>query len=605
MKKYFDLLVESQRLFQFSSKVQIFKLVMGDMLVGICEIIGFLPLFLLVMVMSSPTETMQRPKVALVLNYFSISSPLALLAILSLLVAAIFIFKAFLQVLYHYRVSRVSALWGNVISQKIFLNYFQADYTLLLKKSLTHMRLMMSYGHNVPNSFFVNFVLLFSYGAQVALLLIFMAFMLGWSALMVVAVGGCAFLFNRYYIKDKLVRMEEDIVKRTVTRSFIEQKTIDNIKEAKLSGKEDIYVRQYNEIIYPDASDKARIAFLGFLPGQFNEIITLLLMIVVFNLLQLVSKDNSFLTAQIGVMVGVVFRLLPYINRIMFSWNQLKSVSGIVRQLLDEYKEVHKYRSVAPTHSLPINFNQAIEFNNVSFAYNKKEKPVIDDFNLKINKGDFIGLTGPSGSGKTTLVNLLIGFMMPKKGDVKIDDVNLTRAHIRAWHKKIGLVDQNIFIALGTVAENVAYGEELSVIKKSKEMQGRIIAALKKAQIWDFVAKTPKGIFTKIGEGEKLLSGGQAQRIAIARAFYRDIELLILDEASAKLDMLTEKTFFDYLETLKGQITVVMIAHRLSTLKGCDNIIFMKDGKIKNSGSFKELEDKDDEFRLYLQQSRI
>ena len=605
MKKYFDLLVESQRIFQFSSKLQIFKLVMGNILVGLCEVIGFLPVFLLVMVMSNPADIMQYNKVPMVLNYFSISSPAILLVILSILVAVIFILKAFMQTLYHYKMSKVSALWGNLISQKIFLNYFQADYSILLKKSLGRMRSMISYGHSVPNNFFVNFALLFSYGLQVFFLFLVMAVTLGWSAMMVVVMGVAALLFNRFYIKDKLIKMEEGLLKRSIERSFIEEKSINNIKEAKLSGKEDIYVKQYNDIIYPDAQDRARIDFFGFLPSQFTEVITILLLIIVFNFLMGVSKDNSVLTAQIGVMVGVVFRLMPYLNRMMSSWNQLKSVSGIVRQLLDEYIDVKKYRSVATGDGLPIDFTKNIELKAVDFSYNDKEKAVIEGFNLKINKGEFIGLTGPSGSGKTTLINLLVGFIPPQQGTIKIDNTILSRAHVRAWHQKIGLVDQTIFIARGTVAENVAYGEKLSVIKGSKEKQERIIAALKKAQIWDYVKKLSKGIFTIIGEGEKLLSGGQEQRIVIARAFYRDIELLILDEASAKLDMMTEKTFFDYLEKLKGQITVVMIAHRLSTLKGCDNIIFMKDGKIKNSGSFKELEEKDDEFRLYLKQSRI
>ena len=605
MKKYFNLLLESQRLFQFSSKIQILKLVLGNIAVGLCEIIGFVPLFFLVVALGNPAVIMQNRRVALVLDYFSISSPLVVIMILSLLVAAIFILKALLQVLYHHKISEISALWGNVISEKIFFNYFQADYSLLLKKSLIHMRTMIDYGHTIPNSFFINFVLLFSYGVQAFFLLLVMLVTLGWSAIMVAVVGVVVMLFNRFYIKDKLVKMEEALLERSIKRSFIEQNTIDNIKEAKLSGKEAVYIKQYNEIIYPDAKDRAQIAFLGFLPNQFTEVITILLMIGMFNLLMVVAKDTGVLTAQIGVMVGVVFRLLPYFNRMTFSWNQLKSVSTIVRQLLDEYKEVKKYRSSDNEHSLPIDFKKSIEFQNAYFRYNDKEKWTLEGFNLKINKGEFIGLTGPSGSGKTTLINLLIGFIEPERGHLKVDDTMLTRDHIRSWHKKIGLVDQDIYISLGTVAENVAYGEELSVIKGSKEMQDRVVAALKKAQIWDFVTALPKGIFTTIGEGQKLLSGGQSQRIAIARAFYRDIELLILDEASAKLDMLTEKTFFNYLETLKGQITVVMIAHRLSTLKGCDNIIFMKDGKIKNSGSFKDLEDKDDEFRLYLQQSRI
>ncbi|MGI9461356.1 MAG: ATP-binding cassette domain-containing protein [Alphaproteobacteria bacterium] len=605
MKEYFQLMFENQRLFKFSSKAQIIKLLLGDIMVGVLATVGFLPLFFLVLTMVSPASLKSYAVMASLLDYFSLTETNDILLMFSILVALFFIFKSILQIIYFRKMSAISQKWSNHISQEIFLNYFQADYSILLKKSITQMRTMISYGHSVPKEFFMNFIMTISYIVQTLFLLVVVVVVLKFFVFFMLLIGLIIFLFNKFYIKEKLQKIQERLLKRTIQKSFIEERSINNIKEAKLSGKEDIFIKKYNEIISGNTNDGARSSFLNYSPSEITEILTIIAIIFIFNSLIFVSQDSAVLTAQIGVIVAVTIRLVPSFNRITSHLNQVKAFSTVLKRLINEYKEVLSYRSIATEHSVPIDFKKNIHINHLSYHYPQHDDDAIKKLDMIIKKGQFIGLTGPSGSGKTTLINLLIGFIMPSKGTIKIDDTILERKHVRAWHQKIGLVDQNIYIASATVAENVVYGEELSIIKNSKEKQKRIIAALKKSQIWDFVKTLPQGIFTKIGEGAKLLSGGQAQRIAIARAFYRDIELLILDEASAKLDMITEKTFFDYLEQLKGKITVVMIAHRLSTLKCCDNIIFMKDGKIKNSGNFKELEKKDKEFRIYLEQARI
>ncbi len=605
MKKYIRLLIESQDCFRFSSKKQIFKLLAGNILVGLCETLGFVPLFWLVVVMSDPVAILNYRWIGSVFQHFSVVNPLEILLILSAMVAVLFVAKTGLQILYHQRISKVTALWGNKISQEVFFNYFKAHYAVLLKRNLPYMRTMIGYGHTIPNEFFLHVVFLLSYSLQIFFLLLVILVTLRSVILLVLVVALIAFILDRFYIRQKLIKIQEALLRRTIARSLIEENSINNIKEAKLSGQEETYIKQYDKIILPDSVDKARLSFLGFLPSQITEVLAIIGLIVIFNALASFSTNNNLLTAQIGIMVGVVFRFLPYLNRIMHSWNHLKSFSTIMRKLLDEYKEVRAARGVEIENSLPIDFKQSINFHQVAYRYNDKEKYVVDNVNLVIKKGEFIGLTGPSGSGKTTLANLLMGFIAPSKGHIMVDDTILRPEHIHHWYKKIGMVDQDIYIAVGTVAENVAYGESLAEIKTSKAKQAQIVGALKKAQIWDFVKSLPQGIFTKIGEGEKLLSGGQGQRIAIARAFYRHIEILVLDEASAKLDMATERSFFDYLQTLKGQLTVVMIAHRLSTLKSCDKILFIKEGEIKSSGNFSELEKSNEDFRSYLLQAKV
>lgn len=605
MKKYLHLLVQTQRTFQFSSKVQISKLLVGNILVGICEVTGFVPLLFLVSMMANPASITTMPVLSHFFNYFSISSPQLILIILSLFVAVFFLGKSALQIFYYQRVSRISAVWGNVISQKIFLNYFEADYSLLLSRSLIKMRTTIGHGNSITDAFLIPLVLLFSYLLQAIFLFLVLMWTVKSAVILILILGGMIVFLNGYYLRNRLSEIQQRLVKRLVDKSFIEEKAIANIKEAKLSGKEDAFIRQYNSLIRPDAYDRSSITFLQNLPSQFLEMAAIIVMILSFNLLTLLIHDNQTLVTKVGIIIAVVFRLLPQFNKIIASWNQVKSFAEVLDDTLKEYKIVASYRSVPTSHQQPIDFQQTIVCKNINYCYPNGPKDVLHDINITIRKGQFIGITGTSGSGKSTLLNILVGFLFPKRGGLMVDGKTLRPHHSQAWHKKIGLVDQNFFIANGSIAENVAYGEQDNHIKSSPEKKQAVINALKKAQLWDFIKTMPLGIYTMVGEGQGGLSGGQRQRLAIARAFYRDIELLVLDEASANLDIETEKKFFEYLATLRGQLTLVMVAHRLSTLKNCDQIFLMQHGRISNSGTFAELEDKDPLFRLYLAQSRV
>ena len=217
-----------------------------------------------------------------------------------------------------------------------------------------------------------------------------------------------------------------------------------------------------------------------------------------------------------------------------------------------------------------IEFDKKIEIKNLSFAFDNHS--VLENINLIIEKGEKVAFTGESGAGKTTLLDLIIGIYKPTKGKILIDNYELNDKNVKSWRKKIGYIPQQIYLFDGTVGENVAFGRKFN--------EKKIIECLKKARIWKFF-ESKNGINTRVGEGGIMLSGGQKQRVAIARALYGDPEILVLDEATSALDYETEKEIMNEIYEIGKDKTLIIVAHRHSTIINCDKIYIIENKKIK------------------------
>jgi len=262
-----------------------------------------------------------------------------------------------------------------------------------------------------------------------------------------------------------------------------------------------------------------------------------------------------------------LYRLLPSVNRIFTEFNFIlfynKSLETIHNELIYEPEELGDEK---------IEFNQKIELKNIYFEY-VENKLILKNVNLTIHKGEKIGIVGESGSGKSTLIDIIIGLYRPNKGEVLINEINLNKNNIKSWRSKIGYIPQNIYLKDGNVAENVAFLEEID--------EEKVKTALKKANILEFLETYHEGIYTNVGDNGIKLSGGQKQRIAIARAIYNDPEILVLDEATSALDSETEKNIMKQLYEVGKNKTMIIIAHRISTLDECDRVVKLEKGEIK------------------------
>tara|TARA_B100001113_G_scaffold328832_1_gene303287 strand:+ start:12 stop:758 length:747 start_codon:yes stop_codon:yes gene_type:complete len=238
-----------------------------------------------------------------------------------------------------------------------------------------------------------------------------------------------------------------------------------------------------------------------------------------------------------------------------------------------------------------------ISLENLSFSYSESNQLAIDEINISIPLSSKIGLVGYTGSGKTTLVDLILGLLKPKSGKILIDNKELNVRNIREWQNSIGYVPQQIFLTDQTIAENIAFGLSLKELDMKK-----VKKASKMAKIDQFIAKElNEGYLTKVGERGVRLSGGQRQRIGIARALYNNPRLLILDEATSALDNVTEKEVMNEITNEFNNMTMIIIAHRLNTVRMCDCIFLLNDGKVMNSGTYDELIKSSSEFKRMVE----
>jgi ATP-binding cassette, subfamily B, bacterial PglK len=242
----------------------------------------------------------------------------------------------------------------------------------------------------------------------------------------------------------------------------------------------------------------------------------------------------------------------------------------------------------------PLEFRRTISLHTVSFAYpGQTQAPALKDLTLDIAANTSVGIVGATGSGKSTLVDLILGLITPQQGTVTVDDTVLTPENIPGWQRSIGYVPQQIYIADSSVAENIAFGVNADAID-----HGAVERAARAAQIHDFVSTgLPQGYRTQVGERGVRLSGGQRQRIGIARALYRDPAVLILDEATSALDNLTEQAVMAAIRAMGGRKTIILIAHRLTTVQSCNKILLLRAGTLESEGTFAELNQSNASFR--------
>ncbi len=356
------------------------------------------------------------------------------------------------------------------------------------------------------------------------------------------------------------------------------------IKEIKILNRE----RRFLDHFYGVADRLARTAVAH---GLLSEMPRYLLETVVFAGLLVIIFVTAGRTAEITETAGVIalfvtalYRLIPIVHRMISSVNGLFFNQAILDDLSSTILSADEARASLGAGAERLPFQNKIELRDISFQYPGSEITTIKNVSLTIHRGTAVALVGPSGVGKSTLVDIVLGLLQPTAGEIAVDGVAIGSHNLRAWQANIGYVPQEIFLADTTIRGNVALG-----VPEHEIDEERLVAACKAAHLDEFVATLERGYETTVGERGLRLSGGQRQRIGIARALYRRAELLVLDEATSSLDGITEAVVQDAIRDLAGQMTIITIAHRLQTVRHCDEIHLMEGGRIVASGSYEEL----------------
>lgn len=350
------------------------------------------------------------------------------------------------------------------------------------------------------------------------------------------------------------------------------------VKETKVLRREKFFVEEFNNGYKKYAAAVQKYSFMNEMPRVIIEtmVVTGLLALIIYKLLT--GEKPSDIVPVLGVLALAAFRLMPSANRIVGYYNGIKNQMPFFNEIYPDLLNIKNnllqgQRIIRKEKETRLTFRDRLIVDNVVFSYPENQEDILQGVSFEIPKGKFVGIVGPSGAGKTTFVDIMLGLLEPSGGRILCDGTDINK-NIRAWQANLAYVPQDIYLIDGTIKENIALGV------KYEDIDDDIIdEVLHMAELYDFVHSLPKGTATFVGERGVKLSGGQRQRIGIARALYQQPEVLILDEATSALDNETEKSITDTILKLKGQITIIAIAHRVSTLEQCDFKIKFENGK--------------------------
>ena len=399
---------------------------------------------------------------------------------------------------------------------------------------------------------------------------------------------GIIYKFSRNFLK----KIGEERVKRNKLRFTALSEAFGAVKEIKLGNLEKTYVEKFSESAKIIAKVNAQGKVITVLPRFAVEAVAFGGMIIVILFLMMQQATFADILPIVALYAFAGYRLMPALQAIYADITELRFIGPALDMMFNDLKSLQDY-SYNNDKSFFV-LNDSITLDNINYSYPKTSKNALKNIYLKIPAKTTVGFVGETGSGKTTVIDIILGLLEAQEGTVKIDDKVINGQNRKAWQRSIGYVPQQIYVADDTIAANIAFG-----IKNSKDIkQADVERAAKIANLHDFVINDlPNKYQTTVGERGVRLSGGQRQRIGIARALYNNPQVLILDEATSALDNLTEQAVMDAVHNLGKDITIIMIAHRLSTVKECDVIFLLEKGELKGQGTFEKLIEINQNFR--------
>ena len=416
----------------------------------------------------------------------------------------------------------------------------------------------------------------------------------------VVAASLCSAYGSVYFIaRGPLKRLGDKRVSANQRRFRIVQETFGGIKEVKVSCLEKVEIKKYAEPARLFAQTKAASQVAAQLPRYFLEGIAFSGIFLVLMYLMRDGRNIEDVLPTIAAYVLAGYRLIPALQNVYVSLSRVRFSAGAIETFHEDYMSLllrdKGFHTVPEDKHIKTSLKKELKLTDIEYRYPKSKQSALSLINLTVPAHHTVAFVGSTGSGKTTIVDLIIGLLSPSNGHVSIDGVIIdgqTRSH---WQRSIGYVPQQIYLSDGSISSNIAFG-----VSEDKIDYKSVIRAARAANLHDFVVSDlPDAYETRVGERGVKLSGGQRQRMGIARALYRNPEILILDEATSALDVVTERLVMNEIHNLNVKKTIIIVAHRLSTVKDCDCIFLLEKGKVVAQGSYEELANSSEKFRKY------
>lgn len=578
--------------------------------IGVASIMPFMS------VLGNPEVVETNPWLNLVYTRLGFTSPRDFLFFLGLIVFVILVLSIAFKALTQYVLLRFTHMRNYSLSCRLFKGYLGRPYTWFLNRHSADLgKSILSEVQQVINGVMIPFMQLLAHGVVAVFLVVLLILVDPVLAVVIALVLGGAYALIYLTIRRYLSRIGTDRVLANKERFQVAQEALGGIKEVKIFGREMPFFSRFVDPSLRFARHQATNAILSQLPRFALEIMAFGGILILALFLFRTHGDFSRILPLLAVYAFAGYRLLPalqavysHLSKLRFALPALDSLYQDIRQFQDELG-LTRQEKLAPL--VP---EQSITLNDITFTYPGAHSPALKGLNLDIPARTTVGLVGSTGSGKTTTVDIILGLLQPQSGQLLIDDFPIfgsspdnrspitaspdnrtliTDNTLRSWQRTLGYVPQHIYLADDTVAANIAFG----IPPQEIDMQA-VEKAAKIAELHEFVTtELSKGYNTLVGERGVRLSGGQRQRIGIARALYHDPAVLIFDEATSALDNLTEKAVMQAVHNLGKAKTIILIAHRLSTVEKCDQIFVLEHGHLVAQGTYDELLESNQEFR--------
>jgi ABC-type bacteriocin/lantibiotic exporter with double-glycine peptidase domain len=579
-RKLFDLLNKRER------RIAVWMALLA-MVMGLLDVLGVASVLPFLAVVSNPDliqdnrwlrgahELLGQPTI----NTFLIM--LGLAAFLFVLFAALFRAATFYALTYFVRM-RVPSL-----SMRLMKSYLGRPYIWFLRRHSSDLgKSILSEVAQVVNGPLQAAVNLVAYALMLAFLMVFLLILEPIAAIGAAALFGGSYGLIYLLARRPLARMGEERVQTNKVKFQIMQEAMGGIKNVKLMNLERTYLARFVGPAQRQARNQAAQSIISELPRHLLEVIAFGGMIL-FVLWLLITQGGTVadVVPILGVYAFAAARTFPTLQKLFAAISTIRFGQAALDALHadlegDETRDLDRGANLAP-----LRLHRTLELDDVHFSFPEADKPALAGLSLSIPANSSVGIVGSTGAGKTTAVDLILGLLPATSGELRVDGEVVGDHNVRAWQKSVGYVPQDIFLTDDTIAANIAFGIEPESIDHAA-----VERAARAAALHEFVmTELPQGYETRVGERGTRLSGGQRQRIGIARALYSEPDLLVFDEATSALDNVTERSVIDAVHELGGTKTIIMIAHRLSTVRNCDQVLLLERGRVVASGSYEAL----------------
>jgi len=524
----------------------------------------------------SPDKLMSFPLASKLAHFWGFSSGKEILLPITILFVVVSIFAGAIRMFQLWASTKLTFAAGADLSYEIYRRTLYQPYHAHLQRNTSVV--VSSVIDKVNNVVFWILLPLMTLLSSL-LLLVFITVTLLIISPLVACVSilsfGSAYVLITQITKKKLRSNGECIAREQTQVVKAVQEGLGGIRDVLLDGTQEIYCEIYRKADQPLRNANGSNSFLSGCPRFAIEAFGIAMITILAYSLSQQPEGISAALPTLGALALGAQRLLPALQQSYYAWSSINGSRASLIEVLDMLKyELSQEQTQDASKILKMPFTHSIEFSSVSFRYSDQLPLVLENINFKIPKGSRVGFVGTTGSGKSTTLDLLMGLLAPTSGQIKIDGQNINQQNLRSWQKNIAHVPQSIYLSDATIAENIAFG-----IPKEKIDIERVKIAAQKAQISDYIEGRAEGYEALVGERGVMLSGGQRQRIGIARALYKNASVIIFDEATSALDSETEQNVMSSIEKMSRDLTILIIAHRTSTLKLCDMTVTLKGAK--------------------------